>query len=1158
MKNLNLKSLYHIIKSPQSECFEEILQCSYVLYLVCFFLCFLLFPVTSVKAEKHDNLLKNSSFEDLKEPNRYGLRFPSWTGWIFEPPATFALGDIAQTGKHSALLIADKGAKIRLMSEKITLEPGRYKVSTYLRGLDVGPGNWQNPLDFSLGFDGKYHVLPKSGSFDWTKIFHVFKIEQRTSNFFLNIGLLGGGWLWVDDIVLERVSDKENLTEAPVIEESEPLDVRGIDVLRLDFIQCEVCGFKVNREGEGRCVVCGHRNRLRNTTNLQLVKVLADFENGMMEGFTGGSLTSTNAPQGKLALISRDLISLLKVQDWSDYDVFAFDVYNPSDTAADLFIELRDRNTTDYWTRVNYKTVAVPGYSQISLPTSIYVGEKSRPGRQLLKEAVTHLFINPKGNELVIDNIRLEKLDTSQHLFAGLYAFDFGRLDSPLMEGFLTVTSSMQYHRERGYGWINADIWKSFNVLQPDTLYQDFICPRKGVFRVNVPNGTYQVILNIDSPGGYWGEVQKYDRRKVLANGREVVDEMLSADTFKNKYFHNAKRDDFPGINAFVEYVQPRFSLKKFIVDVQDGIIDIAFQGEGFAHSLSSMVIFPTAKQKQGEAFISWVDKRRETIFNDYFKQISPIKTGPPSPAQGYRLFARNMMEQVNAFDGPNPGEEIRPEGLALAVAGGEESAVCFSLQPSRDLGQISLDLTGFERDEGGQIATKYLPKTALQSGWLDYRIKRVTMEGSVYTVSPGYWRPLPAPAGNVTRTFWVRVKIPSGFEPGIYRGTIAVKPAHAESHLIPIAITVLPFSLDAIADVAVGPWGSSIDLPWFRHDASTLEWNWEMFDKSLDSIRQLGFTSFSGIPNIEISGENGQLHIDFIEADKEMALARQKGFSHLLSAYGASIQGYRQNGDNNGPDSRSAIKFGFPDVISFLTELYREIDEHALENNWIPVAWNLFDEPIGGAIEGAKRNAIAHRSAQQGLKMVTFMGATSMFGNDPKDPHYDLIQAIPIASLNNHDEKSLKVVSDAGNRLSFYNGGNRWTYGRYMRMLVAKHELALRLSWHFNNVAGDPYYALDCREDDYCWFNTDEKQNMVPSIRMLREILPGLNDYRYLVTLKRLLDQKAKGPGWDNANSVYNSMISLAAGKDRTPPSDLKKYDTDRQSITHAILQIL
>ena len=153
-------------------------------------------------------------------------------------------------------------------------------------------------------------------------------------------------------------------------------------------------------------------------------------------------------------------------------------------------------------------------------------------------------------------------------------------------------------------------------------------------------------------------------------------------------------------------------------------------------------------------------------------------------------------------------------------------------------------------------------------------------------------------------------------------------------------------------------------------------------------------------------------------------------------------------------------------------------------------------------------------------------------------------MRALQIPSLNSHDEASLGVIKDAGGRFSFYNGGNRWTYGRYMKMLVVKHALALRLSWHYNVVAGDPYYALDCREDDYCWFNTNAKGELVPALRMMGQIQPGLNDYRYLSTLERLIKEKPGHPKRAAAKQLFDEMMDLKAGTDRNRKVD---FEADR-----------
>jgi hypothetical protein len=60
---------------------------------------------------------------------------------------------------------------------------------------------------------------------------------------------------------------------------------------------------------------------------------------------------------------------------------------------------------------------------------------------------------------------------------------------------------------------------------------------------------------------------------------------------------------------------------------------------------------------------------------------------------------------------------------------------------------------------------------------------------------------------------------------------------------------------------------------------------------------------------------------------------------------------------------------------------------------------------------------------------------------------------------------------------------------------------MKFRLSWHWNACAGDPYYALDCREDDYAWCVTNAQMELIPSIHFDREIRAGIDDYRYMLT---------------------------------------------------------
>lgn len=1099
------------------------------------------------------NLFKNPSFEETQQPNQFGHVFKDWGGWIYQQPSRMAIGTVAHTGRHSYELSADQGGKVRLLSPTLNLASGRYRVSWFMRGLSIGPGEWKIPLGLSVNFDGKNFKIMKNGTFGWTPCSYVFEIDHPVDNFMLGIGLFAGGWLWIDDVSLVKVDDSVPLTKEPVIgAEEHPITPPG--PLHEHPVHCTECGFQNNPEWHN-CYACGHPLPVKSAGDSSEIKVIADFEDGRDGGFKSGKVVKEKVLQGDYAISTSSSLTLRKPQDWSGFDRFRFDVFNPGDTPCPIFVEIQDAQTNSYWTRVNYDTVVPPGRSTVTLPTELYVGEKARPGRALLRDQITKLYIDTKGKQLLFDYFRLDRLDTDAVLFDGLTAFDFGPLGSPVMPGFLQATMASLYEPGRGFGWEGAKLWKAFNGMQPDPLFQDFVVPWSGNFRVDLPNGKYHVIMNIDSPGGYWGEVQSYEKRKVWANGTAVVDETMTMDGFIKKYFRNADREDVPGIDTFNAYVQPMFKLKEFDVEVTDGKLALKFQGEGFAISLSSLVIYPTAKAAQGRKFWDWVTEQRREQFNDYFKQVLPKRTGQAAPRGDYALFSRSVMKPVNAFDGPGQGEGIRPEGLALTLAQGEEMPLSFSVQPSGDLGTLRVDVSSLTYAGKSHAGAHALPPSVIQPGWLDYRISRATMSGSVYTVSPRYWHPGTAPAApDVTRTFWLLTKIPSGTGAGPYTGTITVTPQNGVVRRIPVTVNVLPFKLDPISDIAVGPFGAGMRMPWLYENPDAQKWQWQMFEKSLDALMEAGATSFSGVPHLKVKAANGKIELDATLADQEMRLIRSKGFTQVLSAYGVSNPTYQMYGNNGGPDVAAAKKAGFADIESFLKALYGAIDAHAVAYNWLPVAWNLCDEPLGASVKGSIANALAHRKASEGLKRTTFMGETSMTGKDPKDPHYDLVKALLMPSLNNHDEDSIKILEDAGNRFSFYNNESRWSYGRYMKMLQVKHKLALRLSWHFNIVAGDPYYALDCREDDYSWYNTNDSQTMVPSVLFLGQILPGLNDYRYLSTLQRLLQEKPSHSAAAQSRKVFDEMMALEPGKDSKSPADATQFERDRSAVVSAI----
>ncbi|MGC8639566.1 MAG: hypothetical protein ACP5XB_06770, partial [Isosphaeraceae bacterium] len=445
------------------------------------------------------NLLADPSFEITKSKDQFGLVFARWGGWKYEGDCEFRVGDVARSGKHSCLLKGGIGAKIRV-AQNVALEPGRYRITAYLRGLDIGKGTYNGTTEFM--FDGKYQQLNKNGTFGWTRLTYVGEITEKKQSG-PSFGLMAPGYFWIDDVALEKVGGDVPLTEAPVLGEEEA-PIAPPANLSQSPVRCAECGYR-NNPASKTCYACGAGlSSARVAAEGPAMKSIANFETG--SPFSGGKVVAAHASEGRKALrVDRSYISIDQPQNWLGYDFLKADLDTEASKPLELYMEIRDQGTRDYWTRVNYSTVVPPGTSTLVIPVKqLYVGEKSRPGRMLDLARITRLVFSigdAPAAPLFLDNLRLERDDSPDHVrFEGLYAFDFGTNTSPLLEAFTPITPSTLYSKGRGYGLKDARIWRAFDVLQPEPLYQDFLCIEAGGLAVDVPPGKYRVFVNIVNP----------------------------------------------------------------------------------------------------------------------------------------------------------------------------------------------------------------------------------------------------------------------------------------------------------------------------------------------------------------------------------------------------------------------------------------------------------------------------------------------------------------------------------------------------------------------------------------------------------------------------------------------------------------------------------
>lgn len=1085
-----------------------------------------LLPCLLASAADERNLIEDPSFELTKEKDRWGLVFQKWGGWKYEGECEFRIGLVARTGKHSCLLFGGAAPKIRVRQEH-ELEPGRYQITAYIRGLDIGAGIWNMTTEFM--FNDKYIQLGKNGTFGWTKLTYVGEVKEK-KKVAVSFGLMAPGYFWIDDVSLVKVGDDVPLTEKPILgEEERPIAPPA--ELAEGFIRCAECGYK-NMPAWKACYACGTpleaKKAVATGPPIKLITSLEEPKNP----FSAGTIVEEHATDGKRALrIDRSYASMDGHQDWTGYDFLKADLYTDAQEPLELYVEIRDQATTDYWTRVNYLTVAPPGASTLIIPVKgLYVGEKSRPGRPLILNAITRLVFSigeKPPAPLYIDNIRLERDDSPQKaLFDGLWAFDLGTGTSPVMDGFTPITPATLYSKGRGYGLKGARIWRAFDVLQPEPLYQDFICIEAGGLAVDVPNGRYRVWVNMDNPSGFWGEYQAYRKRAILAEGQPVVTDTMDFPAFRKKYFRFWDTEDLPTENAFDKYQKAYYQEKTFEVEVTDGQLNVEFQGENWACSVAAVVIFPVSKAAEGESFLKFVEARRRFYFDNYFKRVLHRPTGDPlAPTEeetrrGYVVFTRDIMRDIYYNDTPLKDEIGKP--LAAEAFAGEYEPLSFAIVPLRDLGKVKVSVS----DLGGPGGT--IPASAVEVGFISYRLSRVTMEGTVYTISPRLIMPsatVDMPK-DITRRFWLTVKTPPDAKPGIYKGQVAIAPEKGQPSQVPIEFRVRPGALDPV-DIPAGPWGYTINIPWPGGDPEATTYNQDMALKSLRKMREYGFTIFSGAPAVAYRGfRDGQPVLDFSRADPVMKTAKDLGFLAVCS-YGAGVQGFNAYYQ----DLATMKAAGFSDYSAFVKAVYSAIQKHADEQGWLPVYWNLGDEPVGEAILRAAENAEAYTKAlPQGPPWFTF--ATSYTGGKTDDPHYRLSKAIHIPNWNLHDEAGVALMREAGRGWAFYNGGNRWTYGDYMFKAAKQFGMKFRIAWHWNCAAGDPYYALDCREDDYAWCTAGPDGQLIstPFFEQLRE---GLDDYRRLLTLSRLAKEKAGAPTAQAAEKlIADRMASFKLGQ--------------------------
>ena len=201
-----------------------------------------------------ENLLKDGGFEQyLDQPDDQGNPFKVWSGWKWEGNCRrVADTEIKHGGQASAEMLSYGPCKLGL-SQTFRTEAGWYKLSGYVRAVELHPGLYERGLVVSFEPKGKEMMtdLP-TGSYGWRKFEVTQHFDEPCDSTLLYIYLFGSGRVWLDDLGLEKV-EGAGLKNGLVLGSAEET-LQGFS--GASGIPCSFCGLKVDPKA-AKCAVCG-------------------------------------------------------------------------------------------------------------------------------------------------------------------------------------------------------------------------------------------------------------------------------------------------------------------------------------------------------------------------------------------------------------------------------------------------------------------------------------------------------------------------------------------------------------------------------------------------------------------------------------------------------------------------------------------------------------------------------------------------------------------------------------------------------------------------------------------------------------------------------------------------------------------------------------
>lgn len=805
-------------------------------------------------------------------------------------------------------------------------------------------------------------------------------------------------------------------------------------------------------------------------------------------------------------------LSISQNFDLSAYQALEMDLNNTTAKTLTINLILKDSLSKDYWSRVNHTLTIPPGEHHFRIPLNLHVGDVSRIGRlidlkKIVNITVERVPLESKGEILIA---KVEAVKEKTWIKEGVLAFDFGGPDTPVFQGFQAVNEKTLYTPQLGFGLISPKIWHPYpqanDSLQPDSLYRDALFLPSGQFRVDLPNDHYEVHLNLDFSSGYWGEFPLFHKRQVKAQGQIVVNQSLDRNAAADKYFLFSRTEDREEEDFFQKYYSKIFKEHIFDVNVKNGSLILDFSGDDclyspcFGMAVTSLIVFPKNKAKEKKEFLQWLTQERKKEFQQNFTFISNAEKNA-TPVKKMTFFHWPFMAELPQKIGLQKISEL--QDLKATLLKKHSTSISFALLSEKDLKSLSV-----------KIEAQQNKSPLVQNHFISRRLSRHFASAKTFTLAERYFKPenqVSAKANEPLR-LWLDINS-ADIAAGTYKYQLIVN-ADKKIYKIPLQVKILDFELPEL-DIPVGPFNSSIQENWWFEKENDFREN-KLFEESLDAMRAHGLNSFSFFAKLDVNWSKSPVEIKNIDNITQiMNKAKKAGFKSLV-AYNSVLQDL----------SLCTADLSSTQLQSWTQTLKME----AQKKSWLPLTILVCDEPIGDDLN----KAIERTQLLQNFSSPEVQFSTA-FSIEPHEKRTrELFQAsnLPFLALY-----PLQDLMSTQKNWVYYNFANRRSFGFGMFKLRQQTQLQGRLAWNWNQNAGNPYFALDAREDDINWCNSLRDGQLMCSVFLKRHIQEGLNDYRLALLVQKL---KPESP-------ILKNILSLKEESKEASPGETKNlYQED------------